>query len=355
VIVGKRHLRGGRAQAIVCNSGIANVATGERGLDDAEQTCRLLAGHLGLSDPALVLPCSTGVIGHFLPMSKLRRGMAALAGRLARGVRADAEAARAILTTDLVPKTASRRVRLGPGGHSRWVRLAGMAKGSGMIAPNLATMLAFITTDAAIAAPLLGRALKQATAASFNRISVDQDTSTSDSVLVLASAAAGNRPIKAAGRDLDAFTRALTDLCQDLAYQVVKDGEGASKVFRVKVRSAASLADADRVGRTVVGSPLVKTAVHGGDPNWGRLIMAVGRSGAKLDPRKLTLRIGGICVFRQGAAVRLTTTLERKLVRLMQGAEIVFSIDLGLGKAEAEWLGCDLSRQYIAINADYTT
>jgi glutamate N-acetyltransferase/amino-acid N-acetyltransferase len=284
-------------------------------------------------------------------MDKILRGIALAADALAAGPEADAHAARAILTTDLVPKHAQRDVALG----TATVCLGGIAKGSGMIAPNMATMLVFITTDAAIDPKLLKQALRDAVSASFNRISVDSDTSTSDSVLILASGAAQNPRIDAPGEALDAFTAGLTELCQDLAYQVVQDGEGATRVFRVRVTGARSVKDADRVGRAVVDSPLVKTAVHGSDPNWGRLAMAVGKSGAAFDPAALRIAIGDTAVYQRQMPIDLTPDRGAALGRVMSEREIVFRIDLGKGDAAVQWLGCDLSRQYVTINADYTT
>jgi glutamate N-acetyltransferase/amino-acid N-acetyltransferase len=347
VIVSRRHVKSGKARAIVINSGCSNVATGKAGERDAETMCQTLAGHVGCP-PTQVLVCSTGIIGRRLPMPKITPGIASLFGKLASGPATDSAVATAILTTDLVTKTAFRAVTIA----GKEVRIAGIAKGSGMIQPNMATMLAFITTDAAISAPMLRAGLKEAVNATFNRLSVDHDTSTSDSAMLLASAEAGNKPITAKGRALAIFTTALKEVCAELAYQIVKDGEGATKVFRVNVTGARSVRDADRVGHTITGSPLVKTAVHGADPNWGRLAMAVGRSGAAVDPAKLTLTIGGVTVFRKG--VNLNADLA-PLEAHMKGREITFDIDLGLGRHTAQWLGCDLSRQYIAINADYTT
>ena len=356
VIVGRRHIRGGRAQAIIANSGRANVCTGERGINDAIEMCRLVAKHapadVGPVQPGHVMPNSTGVIGQYLPMEKIRTGIAALMPTVSRGPTADAAAARAIMTTDLVPKTAHRKITLG----GKPVHLAGIAKGSGMIQPNMATMFAFMTTDAAIAPGALKTALRDAVNVSFNRLSVDHDTSTSDTALVLASGAAGNRSITtAAGRDYAIFAAALTDLCKDLAYQIVKDGEGAAKVFRVVVEGARNQKDADRIGHTIVGSPLIKTAVHGGDPNWGRLAAAVGRSGAHVDPRKLTIHIGNVCVGRDGMALKLSPKAQSRVNHLMAAKEITFTINLGVGRASTEWLGCDLSHEYVTINADYTT
>jgi len=350
VQVSKRHVRRGAARAIVCNSGISNVATGEAGLANAKQMCQWTADHLGVNATD-VLVCSTGVIGVPLPMAKIRRGIDEAATTLARGRDTDAAAARAILTTDLTAKSAMRSLQL----RTRPVTIAGVCKGSGMIAPNLATMLAFLTTDANIDARLLREALRDAVADSFNRVTVDSDTSTSDSVMVLASGAAGGRVIDERGKEFDRFAQALTEVCRDLAYQLVRDGEGATKVFRVQVVSAASLKDADRVGRAVANSPLVKTAVHGGDPNWGRLAMAVGKSGAKVKLEQLSLSIGGHDVMVRGTPVDLTAARVRKLETAMAKREVTLGIDLGYAGPGCEWLGCDLSKEYITINAEYTT
>jgi len=369
VEVCRRHLRGGRAQAVVVNSGVSNASTGEQGRRDAAAMAagvsRALASgvceRLGKVDvpPKRVLMASTGVIGHPLPMDKIAPGIDAMVTRLARGPAADAAAARAIMTTDLVPKTAYREVRVG-GGRCR---VAGITKGSGMIAPNMATMLAFVTTDADVAPGPLKRALRAAAAASFNRTSVDAHTSPSDTVLVLSYPSGKHEQVKAAeGAAYEAFAAALTDLCRDLAYQIIKDGEGATKVLRVRVTGARSEKDADRVGRAVVDSPLVKTAVHGGDPNWGRVITAAGYSGARVEEAAMALTIkavgekgGGVTVFRHGAPARLTDAQTRRLEASMRQKEVVFTLDLGQGETAVEWLGCDLSRQYITINADYTT
>jgi len=360
VIVGKRHFRSGQAQAIVINAGIANDATGQQGIDNAIDTCRLLVHELagkGIEvKPRDVIPSSTGLIGPQLPMDKVARGVTKLVKSLGRGPRADAGAARAIMTTDMVPKSGGISLKLG----NKTVRLAGIAKGSGMIAPNLATMLVFLTTDVAISPVLLRQALKHATAVSFNRISVDQHTSPSDTVAVLASGLAGNRTITKPGKALNVFTESLTDLCNSLAYQIVKDGEGATKVFHVTVAGACSEREADRVGKAVVDSPLVKTAVHGADPNWGRIVTAAGYSGASIQPHKMSLSIGGqgrkgVCVYQNGVPQALTAAQTRRLEAAMGKKEVFFTLSLGRGKARADWLGCDLSREYIRINADYTT
>jgi len=351
VIIGKDHLRGGSARAILCNSGNSNVATGPRGLADARAMCAAAAAALGCR-PADVLPASTGIIGRALPINKITGAVPALAESLAAGPRADAAAAQAILTTDLIAKSAVRTFRSG----KRTVTLGGIAKGSGMIAPSMATMLGFITTDAAISPPQLRSALKHAAAASFNRISVDTDTSTSDTVYLLANGAAGARPIDSVTTTpYRQFRDALTDLCAELAERIVRDGEGATRVFRVAVSGAKSVRDADRVGRAVAESPLVKTAVHGADPNWGRIAMAAGKSGAALNPDRLRIAVNGEPVFRDGVPVPMTAAFEAKLSASMRKDDVQLAIDLRLGKACCAWWGCDLSRDYIAINADYTT
>ncbi|MCC6682584.1 MAG: bifunctional glutamate N-acetyltransferase/amino-acid acetyltransferase ArgJ [Phycisphaeraceae bacterium] len=348
ILVNRRHLRDGSAQAIIINSGNANASTGKAGVNDALVMCQRTAQHLGCNR-SQVLVASTGVIGVPLPMDKVTRGIDQLADKLGRSDQHVLAAARAIMTTDLVMKTATRAYTCGRSN----IRITGLCKGSGMIAPNMATMLVFILTDAKLSAAALRQSLKQATAATFNRISVDQHTSPSDAVLVLANGMAGpTRQSK--------FVHALTDLCRDLAEQIVRDGEGATRLMRVIVRSARSEAEADRVGRAVVDSPLVKTALHGGDPNWGRIVTAAGYSGAVVNPDRMSLTLSpstgpGICVFTHGQPVSLTSRQRVKLERIMSGPEVWVELSLGQGRAGATWLGCDLSRQYVAINADYTT
>lgn len=349
VQLGRKHVRGGVGRAIVCNSGCANASTGKQGLENALEMCRRVAEHLQCK-PEHVLACSTGVIGHQLPMEKVLAGIDELSVRLDTSHMADMAAAHAIMTTDLVPKAAVRRIKLGKAD----VTIGGITKGSGMIAPNMATMLGFITTDAAISPAMLRVALKHAANAdaSFNRITVDSDTSPSDTVAVLANGMAENARIGVAGASSRKFTEALTDLCRDLAYQIVQDGEGATKVIRVVVEGAKNPADALRAARAVADSPLVKTAVHGGDPNWGRLTAAVGKSGAASKAEKLSVKIGPITVYDRGApAAADLGTLEH----LMNQREVTVTINLRMGKSRCEVLGCDLSREYITINADYHT
>jgi len=349
VIVGRAHAAGRRGRAFVCNSGVANVATGNKGIEDALNMCAATGEALGC-DPRHVLPFSTGVIGHRLPIGKVLKGITALSHQLARGKLADTDAARAIMTTDLVPKAASRKVAMG---NSKF-HLGGIAKGSGMIAPNMATMLVFLTTDANIGIALLRRALRDAVNAdaSFNRITVDSDTSTSDTIAIMANGAADHTPIRTAGVAYKRFAAALADLCGDLAYQVINDGEGAEHVIHVTVSGAASDADAQRAARAVADSPLVKTAVHGCDPNWGRIAMAVGKSGAKAQPDRMSITIAGTRVFTTGKPRAFD---EKQLSRTMRAHDVAIDIALGLGKGRCKVLGCDLSRKYIDINADYTT
>ena len=348
VLVGKAHLRGGRARAIICNSGNSNVATGPQGLADARAMCAAAAAALDCR-PTDVLPASTGIIGRPLPIDKITRATGPLAAALTVGPDADQSAATAILTTDLVAKSAVRTLAGG-------VTLGGIAKGSGMIAPSMATMLAFVTTDANLAPPALKAALREAAGASFNRISVDTDTSTSDTVYALASGHAGGRTVTAPkGAAYRRFVGALTDLCAELAERIVRDGEGASRLFRVRVAGAKTPRDADRVGRSVAESPLVKTAVHGADPNWGRLAMAAGKSGAALNPDRLRIAVNGEPVFRDGVPVPMTPAFTARLSKSMTQGDVIFDLDLRLGASACIWLGCDLTREYIAINADYTT
>ena len=362
VLVSQKHVRSGRARAIVCNSGTSNVATGSQGIADAQTMCRVTAEALNQTDhedidPRDVLVASTGIIGHRLPMQKVEAGIRRLTQELGRGEEADRAAAQAILTTDLIRKAALKRITLG----GKRVTLGGICKGSGMIAPNMATMLAFITTDAAVDAPLLRRGLREATAQTFNRLSVDSDKSTSDSVMVLANGAAGHPPIEADTPEWERFRAALTEVCQSLSYQLVQDGEGVTRIMRVRVQGAASVRDADRVGRAVVDSPLVKCALHGADPNWGRLAMAAGKSGAKFGKETLSIDIGDLSIYRHGQPTAEGLAPSAKLAELMERPEVLIRIDLGQSSkdlpqgAEAEWLGCDLSRDYVRINADYTT
>jgi len=349
VQLGRKHMKSGKCQAIICNSGCANASTGKQGLDNALAMCRMVAEVVGC-EPEQVLACSTGVIGHQLPMQKIAKGISQIAKRLDTGSKPDNDAASAILTTDLVPKAALREIEI----SGKTVTLGGIAKGSGMIAPNMATMLGFITTDVDISAPLLRSALKDAVNAdaSFNRISVDTDTSPSDSVAILASGKAGNTAINKRGGNYKKFVEALTDLCQDLAYQIISDGEGVTRVIRVIVESAKNDDEALAAARSVADSPLVKTAVHGSDPNWGRITAAVGKAGVAVEAKKLIVLIGETEVYTAGTP---TDADPAALRQLMRQKEVVITVRLNQGKGRCEFLGCDLTREYITINADYHT
>ncbi|MBN1488466.1 MAG: bifunctional glutamate N-acetyltransferase/amino-acid acetyltransferase ArgJ [Phycisphaerae bacterium] len=348
IVVGREHIRGGRLQAVVVNSGVSNVATGERGVRDAREMCERLGNAIDV-DARHVLPSSTGVIGRFLPMDKIRNGIdAALAARSA-SARAGAAFARAIMTTDTRMKQACVRFSMGRGR----VTLAGCAKGSGMIAPNMATMLAFLTTDAEVSAPVLRRVLREAVEQTFNRVSVDECQSTSDTVAILASGLAGGSAAYTIGsRAAKSFAAALRDVSDSLARQIAADGEGATRVIEVFTRRARSAKDAHRVARAVAASPLVKTAVNGGDPNWGRIVQALGTTDAAFDPQRVQVKIGPHIVFRRGRPV---DGILAPLQRYMKGKEVMIAIDLAAGDREDRVLTCDFSREYVAINADYTT
>jgi len=355
VLVGMKHLKHagyGTAQAIVCNSGNANVATlAAGGEQHAIQMCKATAELVGC-DPHDVLPASTGVIGRPLPIEKVLDGITSLGPSLGQGEHNDIAAAQGIMTTDLVEKTTLQQIEI----DGKTCHIGGIGKGSGMIAPSMATMLIFFTTDVSIAPPALHEALRLANAASFNRISVDSDTSTSDTVYILASGEAGNAEIiESTGEAFETFTAALTAACQDLAEQVVVDGEGATRTFELHVKGMRSVEEADKVGRAVTDSPLVKTAIHGCDPNWGRLVMAAGKAGVELDPARFTVQIEGVTVFENNQPTVTEAGPLAELSEKMQADRIRITLDAHLGAAECVWLGCDLSRQYIAINADYTT
>lgn len=371
VILGKRWrdaaAKGGKPlRALLINAGAANAATGEPGINDALTCMSAVAAALNV-EQSEVLTSSTGVVGRRIPVEKITGAVPQLVASLGRGEAADAAAARAIMTTDLVPKQAHRELELG--GHT--IHLGAIAKGSGMIAPNMdaglplpggapagwpshATMLGFVTTDAPIDQRTLQQALDAAVAESFNRVSVDAHPSCSDSVIALASGAAAGSVIHAGSPEYHAFKAALTSLCQDLATQVVRDGEGATRIFRVEVRGAQSEAAAVRLARAVVDSPLVKCAVHGRDPNWGRIVTAAGNAGVPFDTAHTSLSIGPVEVYARG----VPTGVDKKdgaLVGAMNKEEVFMRLTVGDGPGSAWMLGCDLSADYVKINADYTT
>jgi len=345
VVIDQLHLQRNRVQALTINSGNANACTGAQGFRDALLMAKLSADRLDL-DPDQVLVSSTGVIGRFLPMDAIKSGIAAACGNL--GGDSGEAAARAIMTTDTRPKTARVDVEVG----DRAVRVGGMCKGSGMIHPNMATMLAYITTDAAVEPGLMSKLVKSVADLSFNQVTVDGDSSTNDSFLILANGAAGNEPIGAGSAQADALRDGLIQVARELSRAIARDGEGATRLITVKVLEAASASEARTAARAVASSNLVKTAVHGGDPNWGRIVCALGYSGAEVALDRLNLSVGGLVVFERGAGVDVDLSAVR---RAFEKPEIEIVARLGLGEGEAESWGCDLSEEYVRINADYTT
>lgn len=348
VVYDRMVVKGGRVQAILANSGCANACTGEAGYRDAELAALATAGELGI-DPHHVLVASTGVIGRRLPMDRLLAGMKTAAAQLARSEAAGLAAEKAVMTTDTKPKQAAVQTTIG----GRTVTVGGMCKGSGMIEPNMATMLGFLTTDAAIAPALLRRALRRAVAVSFNHVVVDGDESTNDSVFLLASGAAGNAPIDRPGDDFEAFVAALTAVGVALAKQMAADGEGATKYVEVRVVNAKTQRDADRAARAIAKSPLAKTSWFGKDPNWGRVLAAAGYSGAQVDDRAAEVFYGKTWAYRRGEVADAAQLA--KLEKEMQGPALVVTVDLHLGTFAASIYTCDLSLDYVHINADYTT
>ena len=335
----RRHLEGGAIRAIVANSGNANACTGEQGERDALAMAHAAAARLGVAVEEVAV-ASTGVIGVPLPADLIAGAIAGI------GLGEDGwdGASRAIMTTDTRPKVAEREVVLAGG----TVRIGGIAKGAGMIHPDMATLLAFITTDARCTATALSEMLTSAVADTFNAISVDGDTSTNDTVLVLANGASGVD----VARDAAAFAAGLAGVCHDLALAIVADGEGVTKVYEVRVTGAASDADARLAARQITDSNLVRTAIHGADPNWGRILAAAGRSGARVEAARASVGIGGVAVFSAGAPAAFDAAAVRAH---FSRADVAITVDLGLGSGAAVAWGADLSAEYVRINAEYTT
>lgn len=345
LIVTEKHLADGRAQAVIACSGCANAATGERGLRDAVEMARLAAAKLGV-DPYDVVVASTGVIGTFLPMERVSQGVERVELAPPNGGLAFAQA---IMTTDTRPKQVAARF----GEYT----LGGVAKGAGMIHPDMATMLSFLTTDAQVAQPLLAAALREAVDASFNMIDVDSDTSTNDMVVVLANGLAGGEPIEEGGTPAPIFRVALTEVCTRLAREIVADAEGGTKVIEAGVTGAASPADARRAAREVVRSLAVKTAVYGRDPNWGRILAAVGNSGCQMSEERTAVWLvspdgGDLCLFRAGSPQAYA---EAEAKACLAPREVRIRVDLGLGTASAVAWGSDLTEDYVRLNSLYTT
>ena len=343
VLLDQERLKKGGIVALIANSGCANASTGERGYADAEEMTALAAKLVG-AEPENILVASTGVIGKMLPMPSIRQAVRQIALSREGGH----DFARAIITTDRVTK----EIALTVAGPTGTYAIGGVAKGSGMIHPNMGTMFGFITTDAAVEPDFMKTALKRAVDISFNMVSVDGDTSPSDTVLLFANSMAKNGPIAAGTPAARLFRQALEQVCVYLAKEIARDGEGATKLIEVSVEGARTRADARLAARTVTTSSLVKTAVHGADPNWGRVLAAVGRSGAKMNESQTDIIIGDITVLKGG---RPQEYPEEDVVKVFQRAEVPIKVNLNLGNGSAIAWGCDLSKEYVTINSQYMT
>lgn len=337
------------AQAIVVNSGIANACTGKLGYEYCRETAGAAADALEIS-PQSVLICSTGVIGMQLPMEKMTEGVRMLAKAIKPGEEAGTDAAKAIMTTDTRNKQVAVKVMIG----GKEVTIGGMCKGSGMIHPNMCTMLAFVTTDVNISKKLLQEALSADVQDTFNMVSVDGDTSTNDTLLVLANGQAGNHEITEKGADYDTFVEALHYVNETLAKKIAGDGEGATALFEVKVIHADNKEDAKTLAKSVITSSLTKAALFGHDANWGRILCALGYSGAKFDPEAIELYLessaGKILIFKDGMAADYS---EEEATRILSCSEVTALVDMKMGEAKATAWGCDLTYDYVKINADY--
>ena len=334
---------GAPVRGLVVNSGIANAGVGEQGYIDAKEMASVAAGRLGVK-PEEVLVFSTGVIGVELPMALIKKGVEEI--QLAED--GGNELARAMMTTDTRTKEAGVSVNLG----GAEINICGVAKGSGMIHPNMATMLCFVTTDAAVEQDFLRAILPDIADATLNMLDIDGDTSTNDSLVVLANGTAGNTLISAGNADAEAFKEALTDVLVQLTRQLARDGEGATRLVVAEVRGARNTADARMAAKTITSSLLIKSAVYGADPNWGRLIMALGRCGAETVESKIDLYINGVCIMESGRPVPFH---RDAVVALMRGDEVTFGVNLNLSDGQATAWGCDLTEEYVVINSAYTT
>jgi len=354
VTVCREHVKSESISAVVANSGNANACTGQKGIDNAVRMCSKAAQQLKTANRELkiesrqVLVASTGIIGEQMPIGKITAGIGKAAAKLSSSSKAGLDFAKAIMTTDTRPKQAVRRLDISGCG----LTIAGAVKGAGMIAPNMATTLCFMTTDAAVSKAMLAVALKAAIGDSLNKLTVDCHQSTNDTAIILASGLAGNRPITSRCPRYRKFAAALRELCQDLARQMALDAEGATRMFKVVVNGAATKADAARACRAIADYPLVKCAVNGGDPNWGRIICAVGSVGVKLNPDKLSCRLGPMTVFENGAPKKFDPA---KASAIISQIEHTITVDLAAGKSSDFCYGCDLSTGYVKINADYHT
>jgi glutamate N-acetyltransferase / amino-acid N-acetyltransferase len=349
VTLSKANLRAskGRMRAVVINAGNANCATGDAGYAASVKTVEETARRLHC-EPREVLICSTGVIGVPLPTEKILRALPGIAQNRRPSARSFAELSLAICTTDTRPKTAASSFKM----SGKRIHLVGCAKGAGMIHPNMATTLAFVATDANISPALLQKTLLDVTKRTFNSISIDGDTSTNDTLLVLANAAAGAHPIKFGTSAHRAFAKALEEVCHSLALQIVADGEGAQRVIEIVVRGAETEAGARRIAQTIGTSPLVKTAFAGGDPNWGRIFAAAGRAGVKFDPARVDIHMAGIPVLRRGQPLNFN---ERAASNRLLERHVLLILDFHAGRAATRFWTCDFTSEYVRINASYRT
>ena len=345
VIVSREVVKGGKAHAIVANAGCANSCTGETGLANARKMAALAAAEVGCA-PDEVLVGSTGIIGVNLPMDKLEAGIKAAAAELSED--GSKNAGNAIITTDTYSKACSCEVEIG----GQAVRFGAIAKGSGMIQPNMATMLCYITTDANISSQLMQKALSEIVEVSFNMISVDGDMSTNDTVLVLANGASGAAEITDGSPEYDKFYATLKEICQELSKRIAADGEGATKFLTINVSGTKTFEDAKTVAMSIAKSPLVKTAFFGEDPNWGRVICAVGYAGIPMVPEKTVIKFGGVPVYANGLGAEFN---EDDIHKVMAEHDIVIDVEMGMGDAQATVWSCDFSYEYVKINGEYHT
>jgi len=343
VVISQQRVKNGRACAIVANSGCANACLGEQGLTDASEMTELVAKNLGI-DVEDVLVASTGVIGRPLPMENIRKGI----GEIVLSEDGGHDMARAIMTTDTVSKEIAISVNDGTNQYT----IGGIAKGSGMIHPDMATMLCFITTDIKINHLLLKKALEEAVDISLNMISVDGDTSPSDTTIIMANGMAGSVPIQEDSAEDIVFQRALNHVCIYLAKAIARDGEGATKLIEINVNGAVDETEARQAARMIVNSPLIKSAIYGCDPNWGRIIGALGRSGVAMEESKLDLDMGGYAVVRGGVPAEYD---EEDVVEVLKQDYVTITINLNLDTGSATAWGCDLTEEYVVINSQYTT
>ena len=350
VLASQVHLRQSRnrMRGIIVNSGNANCCTGSGGVAAAAATTLKVARELDKLHPTQILVCSTGVIGLPLRVEKILKAIPELVRARSGKAEAFAQFTRAIMTTDTRPKWAAANCRIG----DKTVRVLGCCKGAGMIQPNMATMLAFLATDAAISSPLLSQALRGAVAGTFNAITVDGDTSTNDTVAILANGKSGARRIVSANSDFKTFYTALENVCRTLALKIVEDGEGAQRVIEIEVRGAPSDRAAAQIARTIANSPLVKTALAGADPNWGRILAAAGRAGVPFDFKLVDIKLAGILVCRRGGEYPFSENVAHKK---MLAKYVPIVLDMHSGKGTARMWTCDFTGEYVNINASYRT